>query len=497
MKVWITTIGSSPYAVFSTLWFAVVKDSFIPNKIYLLWNNKVEKNKETLKNYIETLSKAYNINIQINEDYKVNEEDFKTFANALKEIIIKEKKEGNEIAIDMTPGRKFMSAFSMFAGLEGVSDGKNKYKCDRVYYLHLRDMGYINYPLFLIPLSLQELHEMKSELTNTKISREILNIEGKSSLKVNRKEIMVILNCYFLKGRYKFEVKVENQKIVEFILWGNKNKATIEIFNKNLNFSDFVGNPKDLKSVLNASGICELRFTMDWEKWFNEEEFFGYLWNKLKEKKTYYITFDTNALINQIPQRFIDFIEKQREKISPNFLISQCVIKEITDERGFKIKDTPDSDYLNQPSPKDRLFKLGLSQLKLLREKNAITFNYDGKWDNDIKDSFVEFLGNKKGELLIITSDKNFFHNLSYLDDIIPIYANFRNIKKEVRWENIRDFLYVSSVVFGKIDVKYIGEISSVWRGKNPIEWDNEIISVKGIDNNTKKVIEVLKKIVQ
>jgi len=41
----------------------------------------------------------------------------------------KEKEAGNTIAIDMTPGREFMSAFSMYMGV----GGDIKQKADEIY----------------------------------------------------------------------------------------------------------------------------------------------------------------------------------------------------------------------------------------------------------------------------------------------------------------------------------------------------------------------------
>ncbi|ENN95911.1 hypothetical protein J422_05254 [Methanocaldococcus villosus KIN24-T80] len=495
MRVWISTVGSSPLAVFNTLWMAIVKEGYIPDKVYLLWNYKVEKNKEIIKNYIKSLNESYNFNIDVDESYKVSEDDFKDFSNALKEIIVKEKKRGNEVAIDMTPGRKFMSALSMFAGIEGVSDGKNKYKCDKVYYLHLKDMGYINYPLFLIPFSIQELHEFISELSDGKEDNKVLKKEELEDLAISRKEILAIINQYFLFGKSNFEIKVENQKFAAISLYENDNKAKVEI-NKDLKLSYYVGDCESIETILNASGLKEIKFIVydDEKEEFNEEEFYKWLFKKLKEKETYYITFDTNALINQIPRKIIDYLDKQREKISPNFVISQCVINELTNERG-KIKDCEDRDFINQPSSIDRIFKLGLSQIRLLNNRNAIIIPGKGVWDNNIKESFIKFSDEHKGKLLILTSDKNFTHNLQYLPDIIPIYIEFGELKKLVKWENVRDLIYISSIVFGKIHVKPISQVLGIWRGKNPIDWDEEKILFRKINVMCKHAIDVLRNI--
>ncbi|ALM76270.1 hypothetical protein [Thermococcus barophilus] len=498
MRVWITTVGTSPFAVFNSLWMAIAGDSYYPDKVYLLWNDKVKGNMEKVRAYIEALAKAYGRTIAIDDTHKVDEEDFRTFTKTLAEIIKREKLEGNEVAIDMTPGRKFMSAFSMYAGIEGVEGGK--FKADRVYYLHLRDLSYMNLPLYLIPFSIQELLEMKSELGGKERTKEPLRIEGeKEEVKVTREELMAVINQEFLLGRESFKVKILNKEVATISLRENENVATVSVV-KNLSLPSYMGDYGLFNSVLNASGIRELKATLDGEKWMGEEELYRWLLSKIREKETQYITFDTNSLIFGIPQRFLEFLDRQRDKAySLNLAISRIVEIELTREKAKILKDgrffdeyVPDSDYWNQPSPKDRLFKLGQLQLRFLNERNAILIEptREGRGDDVILESFVEFLRKNEGELIVFTSDKNFFGNLRHLRDITPIYVGFGEIRKHVRWENFRDFIFASAVVFGKVSVSGIGEVKAVWRGKNPWEWDRVKVSLKP---EARKAIEVIR----
>ncbi|AEH24482.1 hypothetical protein [Pyrococcus yayanosii] len=487
MRVWITTVGTSPFAVFNSLWMAIARDSYYPDKIYLLWNDKVKRNMEKIKSYIEALAKAYGRTIAIDDTHKVDEEDFRTFTKTLAEIIKREKLEGNEIAIDMTPGRKFMSAFSMYAGIEGVEGGK--FKADKIYYLHLRDLSYINLPLYLIPFSIQELLEMKSELSGKERTKEPLRLEGeKEEIKITREELMAVINQEFLLGRELLKIKVSGKDIATISLRENENLAKVSVV-KNLSLPSYVGDYGLFSSVLNASGIRELKATLDGEKWMNEEELYRWLLNKIKEKETRYITFDTNSLIFGIPRRFLEFLDRQKDKAySLNLAISRIVETELTKEKAKILRDgrffdeyVLDSDYWNQPSPKDRLFKLGQLQLKLLNERNAILIEptREGTGDDVILESFVEFLRKNEGELIVFTSDKNFFANLKHLRNIEPIYVGFGEIKEYVTWENVRDFIFASAIVFGKVNVSGIGEVKAVWRGKNPWEWDKVKVSLK------------------
>ena len=162
MKVWVTTVGKRPFAVLNTIWYLVRKGEYIPERIYLIWNDFVEKEKELVKELIRALLESYGVNPEIiaNDSVKVNEDDFHNLIKTLARIRDKELEEGNEIAVDVTPGRKFMSALSMYLGVAGDL----KKKVHRVYYLHLKDSRFVDKPLVLIPFSVQKCYEMRREL---------------------------------------------------------------------------------------------------------------------------------------------------------------------------------------------------------------------------------------------------------------------------------------------------------------------------------------------
>ncbi len=165
MKVWVTTVGKKPFAVLNTIWYLVRKGEYIPERVYLIWNDFVEKEKEIVKELIRVLLESYGIHPEIiaDESVKVDEDDFHNLIKMLAEIRDKELAEGNEIAVDMMPGRKFMSALSMYLGVAGELI-KRKKNVHRVYYLHLRDLRFVDKPLVLIPFSVQKCYEMRREL---------------------------------------------------------------------------------------------------------------------------------------------------------------------------------------------------------------------------------------------------------------------------------------------------------------------------------------------
>lgn len=166
MLVWVTSVGRSPFAVVNPLWAAAKQEDYIPGRIYLLKNRAVEDCGNVAK-VIKLLKKLVlefaDREAEIKEIY-AEETDFQNFMKTIGGILREEKGLGNEVAVDMTPGRKFMSAIAMYSG---VGD-RVKNRADRVYYLHLDNNIYQNRPYMLIPMVKQKLYDMKKSLKGLK-----------------------------------------------------------------------------------------------------------------------------------------------------------------------------------------------------------------------------------------------------------------------------------------------------------------------------------------
>lgn len=154
MRVWITTVGSSPFAVINTMWAACELEDYVPEKVYFVYNDKTAQNLKINKKWILRLTGEYGKASSI-IDLKCVEEDFQSYSRLIHSLIFNEKKDGNTVAIDITPGRKIMSAFCMFHGL---SEGG----ADRVYYMHLDDVKKYEGKSFIeIPAGEHKLINMK------------------------------------------------------------------------------------------------------------------------------------------------------------------------------------------------------------------------------------------------------------------------------------------------------------------------------------------------
>lgn len=155
MRSWITTIGPSPFAVINTLWAAVDRDQWIPERIFLVYN-------EETKNLLPGISMAMGSIVTEAGGKKpeircfdIDEDDLSGVYRTYKDIIESEREMGNAIAIDITPGRKYMSAFSMYAGMK---DGS----IEKIYYIHIRGKKFMNQPYPMIPLPYCDLEDIVS-----------------------------------------------------------------------------------------------------------------------------------------------------------------------------------------------------------------------------------------------------------------------------------------------------------------------------------------------
>ena len=107
---------------------------------------------------IEIILKEYGLQPDIHT-HPFDETDFSSYARTLGSLVRNEKQAGNTVAIDMTPGRKYMSAFSMYLGV-GIDIEE---KADFIFYHHLLDLSFGSNPYPLIPSNQRTLYNMKDE----------------------------------------------------------------------------------------------------------------------------------------------------------------------------------------------------------------------------------------------------------------------------------------------------------------------------------------------
>jgi len=156
MNVWITIVGWQPFAVINPIWAACFFDEFIPDKVVLMNNGVknlvIRNNVDIVKKYLENILQEYGIQKPEIKLHGVNEENVKSFITAFKNIVLEYGK--HVVALDMTPGRKFMSSIAFLLAF------KNQTFVRKLFYLHLKEQKYQNTPFIRIPFIKQDLINM-------------------------------------------------------------------------------------------------------------------------------------------------------------------------------------------------------------------------------------------------------------------------------------------------------------------------------------------------
>jgi len=108
---------------------------FVPDRLYFLKNPGVEAEVDEAISIAETIIEAYNDD---DPDVSITElEDELEFDKIRTHVqsAIEASDDGDEVAVDFTPGRKFMSAIAFAAGM--------RYGADHVYYFYVSSPEYL------------------------------------------------------------------------------------------------------------------------------------------------------------------------------------------------------------------------------------------------------------------------------------------------------------------------------------------------------------------
>lgn len=133
-KVWITNGSTSVAPVVNPL-TAACEEGFVPTDIYVLSNPQIDDVTERATTLMKTIVTAKggdepSITVEGIED----ETDFDEISAYLHSAVKAGQETGAEIAVDITPGRRFWSIISFRAGI--------KYDVDRLLYTHVTSEQY-------------------------------------------------------------------------------------------------------------------------------------------------------------------------------------------------------------------------------------------------------------------------------------------------------------------------------------------------------------------
>ncbi|NJF24399.1 hypothetical protein [Thermococcus sp. Bubb.Bath] len=484
MRAYVTTVGTSPQAVLNPLWYLMEVKGWIPDEVYLFWNDGVTRHLETAVKLIKRLSRAYGVDIKLyaGEGEKFREEDPVEFREKVSALLKNLKENEYEVVVDITPGRKFMSALLLGAAYGvGVSE---------VTYLHLSEWTrYIGGLLFEIPIVKQELFTMR-ELTGRRGS---IRWPGRrrgeaKNVKTDRKGLMAVLDSFYLDGERKFTVKVSG-KIIGDVSLGEDVAYRVP---RNIDLNDGLhGDVGILKQALIAGGMVPV---------VNWSELIGLVKTLKSGGRPVYIGFDTNALLMRMASRVLDEPAlRERNNLIVDFVYSDEVQVEVSRiANGYKLPyDRELGNFSNQPGPRARLGALGVVELENLRDAGAERANSKETFEGDTKIAldYKAFAEEKQANVIVITLDDRAYAQMSALkgSGLVPFKLDVPFSLGETyggSWGVMRDTLYTLAVTLGEIQAGR-SRILGVWPGKGEPDWRAERVEVSGFRHS--RILEALK----
>ena len=222
MITWITTIGWSPFAVINPIWAYCKEYEEYPDRIIIFYTpyKRIKYNLHICKKYITEILKSYNkknFNENSIEEVEIENDNIQPYADRLSKIIQREKNQRTDkIILDMTPGRKYMSAINVYYGYSIAEIPI------QVYYLHLEESKYQDVPYPLSPI-------IKNELIDILESSEIFSKDLEKHSEINEEKEEEKLEKEILKNIKTVDIKKDYLMILS-IKKGFNTKTKIKKF---------------------------------------------------------------------------------------------------------------------------------------------------------------------------------------------------------------------------------------------------------------------------
>jgi len=128
-RYWVTTGSTNPEAVVNPLAAACNEWGYVPDRVFVLGNPGVANRLDRIVTLVETIVEAYGGDPDVERTSLDSETEFQAIVDHFQAAIDAAREEEGEVVVDITPGRKFMSAIAFQAGI--------RFDADRVAYLHV------------------------------------------------------------------------------------------------------------------------------------------------------------------------------------------------------------------------------------------------------------------------------------------------------------------------------------------------------------------------
>lgn len=146
-RVWVTNASPTVQAIVDPV-AAACEQGYVPTRVHLIENPAVSAESAEARCIVESLVETYGERPSIETERLDDERDFGAIAEYYQNAVRAAPDDG-EVAIDLTPGRKFMAVMAFQAG--------RQFEADHIFYLYIHDGAYYGRPYPEIPRTAVEL----------------------------------------------------------------------------------------------------------------------------------------------------------------------------------------------------------------------------------------------------------------------------------------------------------------------------------------------------
>jgi hypothetical protein len=157
LRILITLMGPSTWGLVNSIWGMIRFHGFVPDRVHVLGRDRDGGDFDNLGKMLEPLLEEYGSRGELNFE-RISGGSVKDVYDRV-DSILREREETDEIALDVTPGRKAGVLGSLLAGFE---DGEIS-RFDHVFYLYIESLRNASRPFILIPRSQQQCHDIIKE----------------------------------------------------------------------------------------------------------------------------------------------------------------------------------------------------------------------------------------------------------------------------------------------------------------------------------------------
>ena len=154
-RIWVTNGTPTMPGILNPV-TAACDGGYVPDEVWVLSNPGVADYVAEATERFEVIIDAYGGEADVSTHKLDDETNFRGIIEFYRSTIEAARENGDTIAVDVTPGRKFMSAIAFQSGF--------KFDADHVYYFHRKSGGYYGQFYAEIPRTATDLIDFKEVL---------------------------------------------------------------------------------------------------------------------------------------------------------------------------------------------------------------------------------------------------------------------------------------------------------------------------------------------